>query len=638
LNWQISEDCSWLYVEPVNGSSTGETDDVNLSVDISGLQRWVYTCNLTVSDPCASNNPQAAVVTLHVKDSDGILYVPSEYSTIQEALTVAWLNDEIWVAQGTYKPDANSLYPTGTNNRDATFQLKNGVTLYGGFPAGGGTWESRDPSVYVTILSGDIGITGNKNDNSYHVVTGSGTDSTAILDGFTITAGNANGSDSSWYKRIGGGMYNYYDGSPTVTNCNFSENSANLYGGGMFNYENSNPVVTNCAFNGNSSNYGGGMYNCYSSPTITNCTFNGNSAIESYGGGMENLGSNPVVTNCTFSGNSARFGGGIYNYGYSSPTVTNCIFSSNSADRGGGMYNDDSDPTVTNCTFSGNSAKYDGGGMNNHYHSRPTVTNCTFSGNSAVGGGGMHTDSDNPTLTNCTFTGNSASSSGGGMENNNSSPALANCILWGNTAPTGSQLHNDGTSSPSVTFSDVQGGWTGTGNINADPCFVAGPNGNYYLSQIASGQAFDSPCVDAGSDTAANLGMDLFTTRTDDIGDTGIVDMGYHYLPLFPNPDLNGDSFIDLIDYAILANQWMLRKLSFDIAPGTGDGIVNFLDYAIFANGWLNVNDMHDLEDFTSQWLLRGAYNADIAPPPHGDGLVDFSDLAFLCDNWLEIF
>jgi hypothetical protein len=67
------------------------------------------------------------------------------------------------------------------------------------------------------------------------------------------------------------------------------------------------------------------------------------------------------------------------------------------------------------------------------------------------------------------------------------------------------------------------------GNISAPPLFVAGPLGDYYLSQTAAGQAVDSPCVDAGSLSATALGMDVFTTRTDEVGDEAVVDMGYHY-------------------------------------------------------------------------------------------------------------
>jgi uncharacterized delta-60 repeat protein len=285
------------------------------------------------------------------------------YNYLQDALTAAEPNYEIWVAQGTYRPDRDTNYPGGTGNRTATFQLKNGVTIYGGFPRSGGLWTSRDPNTYGTILSGDIGTVGYKGDNSYHVVTGSGTNSTAILDGFTITAGSANGMIPISYRR-GGGMYNN-NGSPTVTNCTFSGNSA-YYGGGMCNYLQSNPQVTNCIFNGNAaSSGGGGMY------------------VE---GGIS-----PILTGCTFTDNSANNGGGMYVSNSYVVTLTDCNFSGNDANSGGGMYNNNNSPTLTNCAFINNSASDSGGGMYNLFECSPTLTNCTFSGNDANNGGGMYT-------------------------------------------------------------------------------------------------------------------------------------------------------------------------------------------------------------------------------------------------------
>jgi hypothetical protein len=99
---------------------------------------------------------------------------------------------------------------------------------------------------------------------------------------------------------------------------------------------------------------------------------------------------------------------------------------------------------------------------------------------------------------------------------------LTNCIVWGNNP-------KDMGGGCSVTYSCIGEAIVGVGNILADPCFVSGPEGDYYLSQVAAGQPVDSPCVDAGSDTAVNLGLDSFATRSDQVEDQGIVDMGYHY-------------------------------------------------------------------------------------------------------------
>ena len=156
--------------------------------------------------------------------------------------------------------------------------------------------------------------------------------------------------------------------------------------------------------------------------------------------------------------------------------------------------------------MSENTADY-GGGIFCYYYSSPAIENCTLSGNSANNGGGIFCD-DNSILT--------------GLNN----------IIWANTAQTGSQIYLDGSSSFSCTYSDIQGGWEGEGNIDADPLFVTGPDGDYYLSQTSSGQAVTSPCVDAGDPAYP---MITGTTRTDGVQDAGVIDMGYHYnLPAAP--------------------------------------------------------------------------------------------------------
>jgi hypothetical protein len=267
---------------------------------------------------------------------------------LQYALTtVAASGDELWVASGTYTPT------TGTD-RTVSFQLKSGVGLYGGFAGTETARNQRNIAANLTILSGDIDHNDTANpatnpsqivgNNSYHVVNGSGTDSTAVLDGFTVTGGNA---DSD-----GGGMYNS-SGSPTVTNVTFSGNSAGSAGGGMYNLSSSSPTVTNVTFSGNSAgSEGGGMFNVnQSSPMLTNVTFSGNSAGGS-GGGILNLGlSNATLTNVTFSGNSAPIGGGMYNFS-SGSTLANVTFSGNSVSA---LYSTHTPyPTVWNSIVWGN--------------------------------------------------------------------------------------------------------------------------------------------------------------------------------------------------------------------------------------------------------------------------------------------
>ncbi len=245
------------------------------------------------------------------------------FTDLQAGLNAATTTPaEIWVAEGTYKP---AVEYGGTGDRYKAFQLQNGVALYGGFDpsVGHDSFAERDWVAHPTIISGDLGVPGNNADNSYHVFyhpSGTNLDSTAVLDGFTITGGNANGSDAA---SSGGGMYN--TGSPALTRCIFLSNMA-TNGGGMYNT--GSPVLTSCIFAGNSTGEngdGGGMYNTGAAPRLINCVFTGNSARD--GAGMYNVSSAPQLVGCTFSRNSTPgLGtGGITNYGSQSTTLTNCI-------------------------------------------------------------------------------------------------------------------------------------------------------------------------------------------------------------------------------------------------------------------------------------------------------------------------
>ena len=338
-------------------------------------------------------------------------------------------------------------------------------------------------------------------------------------------------SNSTGASGYGGGMCNN-GASPTIKNCTFQSNSADYGGGGMYNTGSSTkPIITDSTFQNNSvvqtDGEGGGMCNYFnSSPAVTNCSFQSNSAGS--GSGMYNYQSSPAVTNSTFKSNSANDGGGISNDDHSSPAVTNCSFQSNTANRGGGIYNDHSSLTITNCTFLNNSATQVGGGMSNEYSSSPTITvcafinnsarnggwgggmtnyescsptitNCTFLNNSAGSGGGMVNDlSSRPTITNCTFLNNSASSGGGMFNERSASPTITNCILW-NGSP--DEIHNDtgNGATANVTYCDVQGAlYPGTGNINASPMFANAAGGDIHLT-------IESPCIDVGNNSAPSI-------------------------------------------------------------------------------------------------------------------------------------
>jgi len=192
---------------------------------------------------------------------------PITYKYLQDALHEPPVyGDQIWVAEGTYTPTSD--YGLDIGYRGKHFRMINGVEIYGGFPdAGDPAWEEHDPNQYETILSGDLLGNDDPNapvedlldapcraDNCYHVFyhpDGLDLDPNAILDGFTITAGNAN---ITGFHQHGGGMYNDPYSRPTVTGCIFSGNSAESIGGAICYsyYDTSTLTLINCTLAGNS--------------------------------------------------------------------------------------------------------------------------------------------------------------------------------------------------------------------------------------------------------------------------------------------------------------------------------------------------------------------------------------------------
>ncbi|GEM_PF-1932837 len=245
-------------------------------------------------------------------DGDGLSWATA-FKYLWDGLAVASYGDEVRVAQGTYKPDRNGRNPTGTGSRNATFQLTSGVAVYGGYAGiGEPDPDDRDIEAYETILSGDLAANdgpnfANNGDNSYHVANCSNTDTNTVLDGVTITAGNADGSSS-----IGdGGGVLIQAGSPTFANCTFIGNMAQGNGGGIATYSGYPcPKMNNCMFIGNSSGNDGGGFGCgHSEPTLINCTFIGNSA-DGDGGGICSFAFGTILTvkNCILWDNTANEG------------------------------------------------------------------------------------------------------------------------------------------------------------------------------------------------------------------------------------------------------------------------------------------------------------------------------------------
>ncbi|MEP6994949.1 MAG: right-handed parallel beta-helix repeat-containing protein [Acidobacteriota bacterium] len=243
------------------------------------------------------------------------------FTTIGPALTLAGSGDEIWVAAATYKP-------TTTTDRTLSFALENGVGVYGGFNGTEATRSQRDPVANVTILSGDIGAPSVSNDNSYHVVTADATvTATGILDGFTITSGQADGVNPN---DEGGGMRDN-GGAPTLSNLIFSGNFALAKGGGL--------RILNGA------------------PTLLDSSFLSNSVASSGAGGglFMGSGSNVYAQNCIFRSNTvsgASVGGAGMDVG-GTITLVNCVIAQNNPS---GAHFSGDNHTIKDCTITNNTA------------------------------------------------------------------------------------------------------------------------------------------------------------------------------------------------------------------------------------------------------------------------------------------
>lgn len=249
----------------------------------------------------------------------------------------------------------------------------------------------------------------------------------------------------------------------------------------------------------------------------------------------------------------------------SSPTIRNCIMTNNHAGCwGGAVCCTNSSPTIINCTISNNFSDDDGGGLFIWSNSHPTIVNTVITDNSTtvVGGGVAFFGGANASLIGCTIAGNSANFAGGIWANG---ATLTSCIVWGNGS--------DPMGGPSaiVNYSDIEGGYPGVGNINADPHFVDAASGDYHL-------AAGSPCLDAGDPTF----VPVFNPSDMD-GDPRVmgvdVDMGADEVH---SPDLDGSGTVNSLDLGALLVQWGMTGA----ADLNADGVVNSLDLGILLASW----------------------------------------------------
>ncbi|HYV48774.1 MAG TPA: Calx-beta domain-containing protein [Myxococcaceae bacterium] len=383
------------------------------------------------------------------------------YQTIQAGVDRAQAlgGGQVWVAAGRY-----------TNGANPVLTMAGNVSVIGGFDGwrgGAGTQETtysaRRPDLYVPVMDG--------NKLTYHVVVGA---SNAVLDGFKVTNGNANGGvNPGDPQRRGGGMDNG-SASPLVVRTVFIDNAAQGYGGAMYNGGGA-PYVRDCRFLRNSAvEQGGAIYDSGSSAQVLDSVFSANSAsisnVNSQGGAVAGQNQSSAYTSCRFVANAAHSGaGGASTSG--NLTFRGCDFVGNqSSGTGGGLSDISGNDRVYDSNIIGNSASGNGGGLYSR-DSSTWVVNSRIENNAALSGGGVYDSNalggvqrftrvriannragngggatnflSSPAFADTIFEGNTASSLAGGVYNQGSSPTFSSCTLMNDASPSTPEIHNE---------------------------------------------------------------------------------------------------------------------------------------------------------------------------------------------------
>ncbi len=412
--------------------------------------------------------------------------------SLQSAIALADAGDDIWVKKGEYFPTECS--DCTEEQREISFAVPIGVSLYGGFNGTETSLTQRNISSNPTILNGNIGSLESHLDNSFSILTFEFPDEQNIIDGFTIINGQANGDgDSLGPKRSGGGIHVRGNGANSqadliIRNCKFLNNRSSTNGGAIHFYGGFSGAcefeLKNCEFEGNYAEQKGGGIFAYSSfdgsiiGNILSCKFSENLSYE--GGAIYTLSSNGQA-NIDFSSTIFQYnkghnkGGAITCFtsdGSSTSNFIDCLFKGNESNSGGALYLDGSNQGLANdhyenCLFLKNRAKSGGGAIfanGSNGTSNSTYKNCDFDSNYSIQSGAAFFNSGSnggtclPIFDKCRFKDNKTTMYGAGMYNfgktGQSSPIITNCLFTGNEADSGASIYNyggqNGNSNPKI--------------------------------------------------------------------------------------------------------------------------------------------------------------------------------------------
>jgi len=362
-----------------------------------------------------------------------------------------------------------------------------------------------------------------------------------------ITGGSASGS---WDAARGGGMYLSRSNSE-LNNLIITENSANSSGGMYFSYSNAN--LTNVRISNNTAGYAAGIYLAYSDPIMTDVMITGNTAVEDIGG-MKIWNSNPTMTNVTVNDNTA-------------------------GENAGGISMINSNPIMTNVSVNGNTAGSSWGGMLIS-SSNPIISHLTIGNNTANNHGGLKVIYSDIIMSHLTISNNvDFQNFWGGVHIQSSNVNILNSIFWANS---NGSITTSGSGITLINYSDIEGGFEGEGNINANPLFTNSTNGDFTLQD-------GSPCIDAGTD---DLDSDGYPEVTDYFGSA--PDLGaYEFEQIIGCQnelgDSNGDGGINVLDIVIMVAAILGNGTEYnDCMDVNGDGTVNILDIVILVAIILN--------------------------------------------------